>query len=333
MYKLSICIITRNRINHVRSLLDNPAPALKDLSCPVEVIFFDNASSECLNPEEVTRYQHLINFRIIYHESNIGAARNYLAALSNSAGEWCWVLGDDDIYDFKKILKIFNLVNCKGAHDDLIRTSLIHINHSHFVEEGNKHIILKERVHSIDLDTLLNETDYLDLVVGPIGGLLFVSSNIFKMSHLRSRLKANFLYAYANNCVSLSVPLIAIHNSLTGSPDAGRHGRRSAPESPPLEPGHCRLSEAVPRGKGICRRTRRRQPGGPAPGAQRADIRPLPIHHRCGAAPDVGGPEPGLGQRGSFSHLRWHGRHGFRATGRHRRSFGPARCHHRDDQR
>jgi len=200
MYKLSICIITRNRINHVRSLLDNLALELRDFSYPVEVILLDNASSECLNPEEVTRYQHLINFRIIYHESNIGVAQNYLAALSNSAGEWCWVLGDDDIYDFKKILKIFNLVNCKSAHDDFIRTSLIHINHSHFVEEDDQHIVLKKKVHSIDSDALLSETDFLELFVGSIGSLLFVSSNIFKMTHLRSRLKANYLHAYAFLC-------------------------------------------------------------------------------------------------------------------------------------
>jgi glycosyltransferase involved in cell wall biosynthesis len=211
MYKLSICIITRNRVNHVRSLLDNLALTLKDYSCPVEVVLLDNASSECLIPEEVTRYQHLFDFRIIYHDSNIGVARNYLAALSNSAGEWCWVLGDDDIYNFSGILDIFSLVNCNCVHDDFIRTSLIHINHSQFVEDGDKHFVLKERVHSIDSDALLSEADFLGLFVGSIGSLLFVSSNILKMTHLRSRLKANYLHAYANNCVCLSVPLIAIH--------------------------------------------------------------------------------------------------------------------------
>jgi hypothetical protein len=105
------------------------------------------------------------------------------------------------------------LVNCKSAHDDFIRTSLIHINHSHFVEEDDQHIVLKEKVHSIDSDALLSEADFLELFVGSIGSLLFVSSNIFKMTHLRSRLKANYLHAYANNCICLSVPLIAIHNS------------------------------------------------------------------------------------------------------------------------
>jgi glycosyltransferase involved in cell wall biosynthesis len=194
-------------------LLDTLAPALKEFSVPTEVILLDNASADCLRLEEVARYQLLFNFRVIRHSYNIGFACNYLATFCHSTGEWCWVLGDDDVYDFPNILEIFKMVDSSVGHDDYTSPSLIHINHSHFTDEANKRMVLKERVHSLHSDALLSETDFLELVTDNIGGLLFVSSNIIKMSCIRQRLKVNYLTSFASSCVCLAVPLIAIQKT------------------------------------------------------------------------------------------------------------------------
>jgi len=213
MYNLSICILTRNRVNHVRSLLDSLEPALQQCSLACEVILLDNASTEKLSTEETINYQSSFAFRTIIQKSNIGFANNYLAAFYHSDSEWCWVLGDDDIYDFPRILQKLHEIDSNYSTHGREPPSLIHINHSHFFQENERITEVKERVHQIHADLLLCEKDFLNLVSNSIGGLLFVSSNIFKLSSLRNRLKSKYLVTYASSCICLAVPLIAIRNS------------------------------------------------------------------------------------------------------------------------
>jgi glycosyltransferase involved in cell wall biosynthesis len=211
---LSICILTRNRVNHVRFLLDNLSIALSKFDAPCEVILLDNASSETLSDREINRYSAQFSFKIVQHKHNIGFASNFLAALNKAEGDWCWMLGDDDIYDFSKILWYFKEDNAKKfdleAHS---RISLIHINHSHFIERDGKSIITKSRVHAIDSDVVMEEASFLELISGSIGSLLFVSSNIYRLSAFAHLVNPDYLVASASCCASFAVTLIAIRQS------------------------------------------------------------------------------------------------------------------------
>jgi glycosyltransferase involved in cell wall biosynthesis len=208
---LSVCIITRNRVDHVRSLLQSLSSTLPEFLDFCEVIVLDNASAETLSPKEAELYSSLFTFRLIRHSIDIGFCRNYISALHQAKGEWCWVLGDDDVYDFENILPSFRDVISRANECDVrTQVSLIHINHSQFIEDEEGKTTVIDRVHRIATDTVFSEASFLDAVSSSLGGLLFVSSNIYRMSALRPHIHEEYLVSFASSCVCLAIPLIAI---------------------------------------------------------------------------------------------------------------------------
>ena len=92
--KLSICIPTYNRAGYLRQTVDSViCQATED----VEVVISDNASSD--NTEEVVRELQSRFPRIVYHRNatNTGADQNYLKVVELASGEYCWLLGSDDV--------------------------------------------------------------------------------------------------------------------------------------------------------------------------------------------------------------------------------------------
>lgn len=101
--KLSICIPTYNRANYLKETLDSIVAQLDD---EVEIAISDNASTD--NTEElVSEYQKKYP-NIVYYRSNEnkGPDRNYYNVIKIARGEFCWLLGSDDLITADAIQRV-----------------------------------------------------------------------------------------------------------------------------------------------------------------------------------------------------------------------------------
>ncbi|MCX7712686.1 MAG: glycosyltransferase family 2 protein [Chthoniobacterales bacterium] len=113
---LSICIPTYNRCNELKRLLD-----WIELYAPKEVtvVVRDNASSD--NTWEViqewkikTKHRAIIN----RNPENYGIDYNIIAVIQDSPTEYCWWMGDDDLFEPDVIRKVQKFL--KNDYFDLI---------------------------------------------------------------------------------------------------------------------------------------------------------------------------------------------------------------------
>lgn len=92
---LSICIPTLNRSALLKVILENLERETASYLDQIEIVVADNASTD--NTAEVVRQSPL---PIVYgrQECTLGFARNVLFSTAGLAsGEFCWVIGDDDL--------------------------------------------------------------------------------------------------------------------------------------------------------------------------------------------------------------------------------------------
>ncbi|MDK2789584.1 MAG: O-antigen biosynthesis alpha,3-abequosyltransferase [Methanothermococcus sp.] len=98
---LSICIPTYNRAEFLKDALNSILRQINTKNKDkVEICISDNASED--NTEELVKeYQKKSSIPIIYHknEKNMGADYNYLKVVEIANGEYCWLLGSDDIIE------------------------------------------------------------------------------------------------------------------------------------------------------------------------------------------------------------------------------------------
>ena len=115
-YRVSICIPTCNRDVYLESLLRSLFAQLDGLAGEIEVVVSDNASDD--RTEEVaSAYAGHPDFRYVRRNENIGNERNYLGVVQAATGEYCWLLGDDEILEPAAIERLRALVN--GEEFDL----------------------------------------------------------------------------------------------------------------------------------------------------------------------------------------------------------------------
>ena len=96
MIKLSICIPTYNRAQHLSNCLQSLISMRKPEGFQFEICISDNGSND--NTKEVVNNAKK-EIRINYNrnESNLGIARNFLKVVSMAKGEFVWLIGDDDL--------------------------------------------------------------------------------------------------------------------------------------------------------------------------------------------------------------------------------------------
>lgn len=98
--KLSICIPTYNRAKFLSDLLDSIVKQIDDNNKNViEVVISDNASKD--NTEEVIEsYRSKIpNLTYFKWDENKGADRNFIKVVELAKGEYCWLMGSDDVIE------------------------------------------------------------------------------------------------------------------------------------------------------------------------------------------------------------------------------------------
>ncbi|MCI5051702.1 MAG: glycosyltransferase [Simkaniaceae bacterium] len=91
MYRLAICIPTFNRVACLEKLLKSVVPQLEK---DVQIVVSDNASSDGTE-ELASRYP----IKYIRQPTNIGPDRNALQAIAAADAKYCWIFGDDDLFE------------------------------------------------------------------------------------------------------------------------------------------------------------------------------------------------------------------------------------------
>ncbi len=113
---LSICIPTYNRAELLRSALYSIVRQAADLGGQVEVVVSDNCSPDH-TPEVIAWAETLGPVRYHRNAENIGAGRNFLQLAQHLAeGEYCWLLGDDDLLREGAVAEV---VSALAGHPDI----------------------------------------------------------------------------------------------------------------------------------------------------------------------------------------------------------------------
>jgi glycosyltransferase involved in cell wall biosynthesis len=97
---LSISIPTRNRSHLLRDLLSSLAAGIKAANLSpedVRVYVSDNASTDATKAVAHEIMGALPHFIYWCNEQNVGARKNILACASKPAGEYRWIIGDDEV--------------------------------------------------------------------------------------------------------------------------------------------------------------------------------------------------------------------------------------------
>lgn len=100
---LSICIPTYQREGFLRECLASIDAA--GLMGDIEVVVSDNASTD-RTVDVLEEYAAKLPLRWIIQETNIGADRNFDAVVALAGGEYCWLLGSDDVLEPDAVSKM-----------------------------------------------------------------------------------------------------------------------------------------------------------------------------------------------------------------------------------
>jgi abequosyltransferase len=109
--KLSICIPTYNRAKFLPDLLDSIVKQIDDSNKNIiEVVISDNASKD--NTKEVidsyrSKIPNLVYFR---WDENKGADRNFIKVVELASGDYCWLMGSDDVIEDGSINYVLNFL-------------------------------------------------------------------------------------------------------------------------------------------------------------------------------------------------------------------------------
>lgn len=91
---LSICIATRNRAHVIGETLDS---MLADLPASVEIVVLDGASTDGTEQKIRAYAERHPQVRYIRPAQNGGVDVDYHRAVEHAAGEFCWLMTDDDL--------------------------------------------------------------------------------------------------------------------------------------------------------------------------------------------------------------------------------------------
>src|ERR1700761_1949818 len=94
---LSLGISTYNRANFLRILLESLVIAIPESDERVEVLISDNDGSDDTAQVVAEFEKRIPQLRYTKNANNIGAEGNMLVLADKSAGEYLWLLGDDDV--------------------------------------------------------------------------------------------------------------------------------------------------------------------------------------------------------------------------------------------
>jgi len=137
--RLSICIPTYNRGKFLGDLFDSIL-AQQGYSCEIELVVSDNASTDDTQgvvERYRTRFDHTVYDRAA---QNMGADRNYLRIVEIATGDWCWLMGSDDILEPGAIARVEATIT---AHPDIAGISVGRTIRSFTLEKRHEELLSK----------------------------------------------------------------------------------------------------------------------------------------------------------------------------------------------
>jgi hypothetical protein len=127
--KLSLCISTYNRAKWLDANLANIFRQIGEPRSDLEVLVVDNCSTDD-TPRVGEKYRYRPEFTFIRNPVNVGMLGNLAVTSQRAAGEYFWILGDDDLTRNGTIERILGLLD---AHAEL---ELIYLNYG-YTSEGD----------------------------------------------------------------------------------------------------------------------------------------------------------------------------------------------------
>lgn len=155
---LSICIPTRNRAMFLEKNLKKIASIINK---NVEIVIGDDGSTDDTSTVVKNFIKNNPKIKVVY-KRNLKAIffdKNVLDIVKLASGDFCWLLGDDDVPEDGSITKILSII------DKYPDVSLIHLNYSRFDNILNK-VTAKKMVNGINKDVYFK--DFEDYYFMPI---------------------------------------------------------------------------------------------------------------------------------------------------------------------
>ena len=153
MIDLSICIPTYNRSVYLENCLNSIKLAKKISSFKVEVCVSDNCSKDNVEPI-IKRYERDIKIKYNKNSKNIGMGKNILKAVSMANGNFCWLLGNDDLILPNTFKKISSLLK------EFKEIDFYYINSFHLSYEQFKNLNLPVDTNILDCKYLKKFSNY-----------------------------------------------------------------------------------------------------------------------------------------------------------------------------
>jgi abequosyltransferase len=167
--RLSICIPTYNRAEYLPMLLDSIS-AQTGYGCELEVVISDNASTD--DTSAIARHYRKRFARFVYHraDTNQGADRNFLKVVGIASGDFCWLMGSDDILEPGSVAAIERVLDEQpDAAGILVRNNSYDIDMRHRISiEGSG--------GAFNRTTVLEGTETVFAAIGAHFG--YISANI-----------------------------------------------------------------------------------------------------------------------------------------------------------
>ena len=93
---LSICLPTYNRSALLEQAITALLPGIFEHGAAVELVISDNASTDNTKLM-LERLAQFSNVKVCFNKVNLGAAKNFDIVVQQAKGEFCWIVGDDDL--------------------------------------------------------------------------------------------------------------------------------------------------------------------------------------------------------------------------------------------
>lgn len=123
--KLSICIPTYNRAQHLTNCLQSIADNVSAIPGEFEICISDNASSDHTE-RVVADAARKLPITYSRNSENLGIPRNFLKVVDLARGEFAWLLGDDDLLMRDAISRICALIE-KERNVDYFYVNAFHL--------------------------------------------------------------------------------------------------------------------------------------------------------------------------------------------------------------
>lgn len=166
---LQICVPTYNRCEKVLKTVDFLISEINQLDADIGIHVKDNNSTDATFSELQKKFKSIPYIKISKNDTNVGLVGNLLLLISESQGQYTWLVGDDDILHPGILKEVILAINSQP--------NLIFINHDAYYEDGK-----------MAFSTALprrQDIDLLDVFNFSFGSVMFITATVYKTNIIK----------------------------------------------------------------------------------------------------------------------------------------------------